>query len=31
VSAAHTSDIIDATVRAFDQTIMRMQNEALLS
>jgi glutamate-1-semialdehyde aminotransferase len=30
VSAAHTSDIIDTTVQAFDHTIARMQNEALL-
>ena len=30
VSAAHTSDMIDATVQAFDRTIARMQNEALL-
>jgi glutamate-1-semialdehyde aminotransferase len=30
VSAAHTSDIIDTTVQAFDHTIVRMQNEALL-
>lgn len=30
VSAAHTSDMIDETVQAFDQTIMRMQHEALL-
>ncbi len=30
VSAAHTSDLIDTTVQAFDHTIVRMQTEALL-
>jgi len=30
VSAAHTSDLIDTTVQAFDQTLLRMQHEALL-
>jgi glutamate-1-semialdehyde 2,1-aminomutase len=30
VSAAHTSDIIEMTVQAFDQTITRMQHETLL-
>lgn len=31
VSAAHTSDIIDTTIQAFDRTVVRMQNEGLFS
>ncbi len=30
VSAAHTSEMIDETIQAVDQTLMRMQHEALL-
>ncbi len=30
VSAAHTSEMIDETIQAFDQTITRMQHETLL-
>ena len=31
VSAAHTSDIIEETVQAFERTLTRMQQEGLLS
>jgi glutamate-1-semialdehyde aminotransferase len=31
VSAAHSSDIIEETVQAFDRTIARLQQEAILS
>ena len=31
VSAAHTPEIIEATVQAFDRTIGRMQQEGLLA
>jgi len=31
VSAAHSSDIIEETVQAFDRTTARLQQEAILS
>jgi glutamate-1-semialdehyde aminotransferase len=31
VSAAHTAELIEATVQAFDRTIGRMQQEGLLA